>query len=160
MKNNSILEHKHRLSKNLYIGKIVCAFTICVLNKQKLFLSKEIFDVATNVLLESLKKNNSEAHIYLFMPDHCHLLIEGKTEKSNLWRCIAYFKQKCGYWLAKQNYKEKWQKDFYDHILRKDEDVIKQVKYILGNPVRKGLVNNWKNYPFKGSTIYDFNKWE
>ena len=160
MKQNSILEHKHRLSRNLYVGKIVCAFTICVLDKKELFLSKEIFNSMVSILLESLSKNNCEAYIYLFMPDHCHLLVRGKSEDSDLWQCIVNFKQRSGYWLSKQNYKAKWQKDFYDHILRKDEDVIKQVNYILGNSVRKSIVDDWKDYPFKGSTIYDFNKWK
>ncbi|MBI4721827.1 MAG: transposase [Candidatus Stahlbacteria bacterium] len=122
-------------------------------------MSKEIFDSMTDVLLETLSKNDCEAHIYLFMPDHCHLLIEGKTENSDLWQGIVDFKQRSGYWLYKQNYKAKWQKDFYDHILRKNEDVTKQVNYILGNPVRKEMVDSWKDFPFKGSTIYNFDEW-
>lgn len=44
-----------------------------------------------------------------------------------------------------------WQKDFYDHIIRNHEDIAVQVKYILDNPVRKGLVSSWQEYPFKGS---------
>jgi len=48
---------------------------------------------------------------------------------------------------------------FYDHILRKDEDIPKQINYILQNPVRKGLVKNWKDYPYKGSTLYNLNEW-
>lgn len=53
----------------------------------------------------------------------------------------------------------KWQKDFYDHILRKDEDVKKHVMYILNNPVRRGIVENWKDYPYKGSTKFNFYEW-
>ena len=45
----------------------------------------------------------------------------------------------------------KWQKDFYDHVIRKSEDIAVQVRYILDNPVRKGLVPTWEEYPFKGS---------
>mgnify|MGYP001558879990 FL=1 len=45
----------------------------------------------------------------------------------------------------------KWQKDFYDHVMRKHEDIVAQVKYVLDNPVRKGLVSTWEEYPFKGS---------
>ena len=45
----------------------------------------------------------------------------------------------------------KWQKDFYDHILKKHEDIAVQVRYILDNPIRKGLVSSWQGYPFKGS---------
>jgi hypothetical protein len=36
-------------------------------------------------------------------------------------------------------------------MIRSDEDVATQVKYILDNPVRKGLVKSWEEYPFKGS---------
>ena len=42
-------------------------------------------------------------------------------------------------------------KDFYDHVIRKSEDIVVQVRYILDNPVRKGLVSSWEEYPFKGS---------
>ena len=45
----------------------------------------------------------------------------------------------------------RWQKDFYDHVIRTHEDIAAQVRYILDNPVRKGLVSSWEDYPFKGS---------
>ena len=32
-----------------------------------------------------------------------------------------------------------------------DENIAVQTKYILDNPVRKGLVLSWQEYPFKGS---------
>jgi REP element-mobilizing transposase RayT len=93
------------------------------------------------------------------MPDHFHILAEGKSEKSDLMRFVKNFKQNSGYWLSQNQPQVKWQKNFYDHILRRDEDVAKQVRYILENPVRKGLINNWKGYPFKGSTIYNLEEW-
>jgi putative transposase len=99
-----------------------------------------------------------DKHLYLFMPNHCHILIEGKNEGSNLWKCIVYFKQKSGYWLSQNGYSERWQKDFYDHILRKEDDVKKQTLYILKNPVRKGIIDNWKDYHFKGSTFNELSK--
>jgi putative transposase len=93
------------------------------------------------------------------MPDHCHLLIEGKSDESDVWQSVVDFKQGSGYWLVKNAYVEQWQKDFYDHILRNDEDLEKQSRYILGNPVREGLVKDWQAYPYKGSTTYDFEQW-
>jgi len=45
----------------------------------------------------------------------------------------------------------RWQKDFYDHIIRTNEDIAAQVRYVLDNPVRKGLVLFWQDYHFKGS---------
>jgi REP element-mobilizing transposase RayT len=45
----------------------------------------------------------------------------------------------------------KWQKDFYDHIIRTREDMVSQVRYIQDNPVRECLVSFRDEYPFKGS---------
>jgi putative transposase len=124
-----------------------------------LFISDDTFHPVREILLNALRKANCDAHAYLFMPDHCHLLIEGNSDESDLWQCVVDFKQGSGFWLAKKGYVEQWQKDFYDHILRNDEDLEKQARYILGNPVRKGLVTDWRAYPYKGSTIYDFDQW-
>ncbi|HJZ04900.1 MAG TPA: hypothetical protein VI935_09660 [Thermodesulfobacteriota bacterium] len=48
-----------------------------------------------------------------------------------------------------------WQKSFYDHILRNEESVIETVRYIFNNPVRKGMVGEFKEYPFFGSMVFD-----
>ena len=39
--------------------------------------------------------------------------------------------------------------------LRKEELLKEVARYILENPVRKGLVDNFKEYPFLGSRIFD-----
>jgi len=144
-----------------------------------MFNSAEIFDSLSNILVDSLREWNCDAHVYLFMPDHCHLLIQGNTDDSDLLGFMKNFKQRSGYWFSTQakacGYQKlidgsrnlqvanvdkiRWQKDFYDHILRKEEDINKQVYYILGNPLRRRIVSNWKEYPFKGSTIHDFKEW-
>ena len=48
-----------------------------------------------------------------------------------------------------------WQTSFYDHFLRKEEDVRDVVMYVLHNPVRKGLVSEWREYPYSGSLVYE-----
>lgn len=96
------------------------------------------------------------------MPDHLHLLLEGETEDADLKRLIVLFKQASGY-----NYKKNagrcysadekpklWQTSFYDHVLRKDEDLLDVVRYILNNPVRKGLVRNYTEYRHSGSLVF------
>ena len=89
------------------------------------------------------------------MPDHLHLILEGISEKSDLWKAIVMFKQQTGFWFSKNMEDVKWQKDFYDHIPRKDEDLKKLILYILNNPVRKNIVTRWQDYPFLGSIDYD-----
>lgn len=155
----TIRERRHRLPRKLYKGRIACVFTACIADKRKLFLSDKLFNSIERILLDYLQKEQCEAHVYLFMPDHCHFLIEGKSNDSDLWQFMANFKQRSGYWLSRNRFAAKWQKDFYDHILRKDEDLRKQTRYILENPLRKALVKDWRKYRFKGSTIHNLEEW-
>lgn len=53
----------------------------------------------------------------------------------------------------------RWQKDFYDHIIRDERELHRQIKYVLENPVRKGMVSDGRRYPFKGSTIFNLDEW-
>jgi putative transposase len=68
-----------------------------------------------------------------------------------LIKMLSYFKQLTGYEFKRENGKRLWQKSYYDHILRKQESVAKVVRYILENPVRKGLPTHPEEYPFSGS---------
>jgi REP element-mobilizing transposase RayT len=78
-------------------------------------------------------------------------MITGTRGDSDIWKVIVSYKQKTGFWMSKNKPEARWQKDFYDHVIRTNEDVATQVKYTLDNPVRKGLVSSWEEYPFKGS---------
>lgn len=49
----------------------------------------------------------------------------------------------------------RWQKDFYDRIIRSDRELAEQLRYLADNPVRKGLVSHWSQYPFTGAIGID-----
>ncbi len=44
-----------------------------------------------------------------------------------------------------------WQKSYYDHVLRHDENLAHVVRYVLENPVRAGLVESFDEYPYAWS---------
>jgi putative transposase len=154
-----VREKKHRLSKELYNGNIAVMFTICLEGNVNLSTNPNIFRKFEETILLETGRFNCQALIYLFMPDHCHVLLQGDNEKAKAMNVIIEFKRKTRYWLSRNYPAIRWQKDYYDHILRKDEDRIEQTNYILNNPVRKGLVIDWQKYKFKGSTIYNFDEW-
>jgi putative transposase len=158
--NQKVHEKKHRLSAEYYAGEKVVAFTLCVLNKEQLFNNTEIFQIFERILLDQLIRYSCVALVYLFMPNHVHIILQGKNEKSNVLNAVRMFKQKTGYWLSQNKINAKWQKDFYDHILRDEKDFENQVYYVLNNPMRAGLVSYWKEYLFKGSSLYDLSEWE
>lgn len=153
-------EKKHRLDLEIYTGKILVSFTLCIKNRKELFTDEKLFLLFESMLLNELATSNCCVYVYLFMPDHIHIILSGKTEESDIKKCLDRFKQKTGFWLYKNKASCKWQKDYYDHVLRKEEDLETVIKYILNNPLRAGIVENWKQYKFKGSTVYNLNEWE
>ena len=40
-----------------------------------------------------------------------------------------------------------WQPNYHDHALRRDEDLRKTARYIVANPLRRGLVSDIGQYP-------------
>ncbi len=147
-----IREITHRLPRQLYKGKISASFTLCIQDKARAFVEPHIIGVFEDMLVSVVAKTDCIVPAYCFMPDHQHLIITGTSNDSDLWKTIVNYKQKTGFWLATNKPFIKWQKDFFDHIIRKDETMAAQVRYILDNPVRKGIVSSRQDYPYKGST--------
>ena len=149
--NVSIREKKHRLPKEFYQGKIAGAFTLCVKGNFSFLENPQITEICIKILGETASLSGCIVLVYCFTPDHIHLVLFGIKDAADLWEAVVRFKQKTGFYLKKQCCQFQWQKDFYDHIIRQNENLITQIRYILDNPVRKGLVNNWNDYPFKRS---------
>jgi len=153
-----VLENKHRLSLDCYRGRVRINFTLCIENKKAFFKDEAVINKFLEILKETLNKYDCKNIIYIFMPDHLHLILEGFSGEADLWKAIVLFKQKTGFWLSKNGNGIRWQKDFYDHVHRKDDNLRKHISYILDNPVRKKIVVNWKDYSFKGSLDFDIEK--
>ena len=160
IKINRIIERRHRLPINLYQGQIEIFITCNILNKKHFFINRERFTEFENILLQSCKKHCCSIPVYLFMPDHCHFILRGDHDNSNVYNAIRLFKQITGYTLSKQYPEYQWQKGFWDHIIRSDEDAGRIIAYILNNPGTSHICEKWKDYPYKGSTIFDFSAWE
>jgi len=85
------------------------------------------------------------------MPDHVHVLLEGFTDQSDFRRCAKLAKQRSGAAYALTADQRLWQKGYYEHVLRDDEDSKEVAFYIIANPVRAGLVQSPDKYPLSGS---------
>jgi putative transposase len=90
---------------------------------------------------------------YVVMPDHVHLLVQGKTDDANGLRFMQRLKQAAGYAFRKADGRKLWQESFYDHIVRRDEDVASIGRYISENPVRAGLVAVAEDWPYAGGAL-------
>jgi REP element-mobilizing transposase RayT len=146
-----IREKQHRLPREHYIGEISIVLTMCIKDKVCLFSDTEVISVFTNILGNVVENNRCIIPVYCFMPDHQHMIMTGTHEDADLIKIVTVYKQKTGFWMSKNRIGIRWQKDFYDHIIKKNEDLSTQVRYILDNPVRMGLVSHWHEYRHKGS---------
>lgn len=84
------------------------------------------------------------------MPDHLHVLLSlGEGYRKSLQNWVSAFKR---YTSRAANelfdIRPLWQKNFYEHTVRKEESLFDIAEYILNNPVRKGLVQEWMQYPY------------
>jgi len=88
---------------------------------------------------------------WVVMPDHLHWLLE--LRNGSLARCMQMMKSRSSRAIGRCNGGDGsvWQPGYYDHALRRDDDVQQQARYILANPVRAGLATQEGQYPFAWS---------
>jgi putative transposase len=152
---------KHKFQKRIrlkdfsYKGFWRYFVTISTNFGKRYFENKECVQYCTDILRSISEIHKFSVLAYCFMPDHLHLLIEGKEEDSDFKKFISLFKQKTNFHFKKVKGDLLWQENYYEHVLRKEEDTLEIVKYILNNSVRKGLVTDFKNYPSISSFVYD-----
>jgi putative transposase len=153
--NKLFLPKRPRIKGFEYKGSHAYFVTICTSNNRNVFISKEQFDLAFCHLNESAAQHSFNIYAYCFMPDHLHILLVPNNESASLAQFIKIFKQKSAFYY-KQKYGDKlWQPSYHDHVLRKAEDIKEISEYILNNPVRKGMVGDYRNYPYLGSMVFD-----
>jgi len=145
-----------RLKEFNYKGLYRYFITICTFNKDQIFKDNpSIVTWLIDILREQSRTFKFKIWAYCFMPDHIHLLLEGDDVNSDLRKFISSFKQLSSFYYKTRIGKQLWQINYHDHVLRKEEDNINVAYYIFNNPVRKGIVDDFKQYKYIGS--FEFN---
>ena len=80
--------------------------------------------------------------LFLVMPDHVHGLFRFPIDE-NMQTVISAWKR-----LTSRRNGVRWQRDFFDHRIRNEEERMEKWDYIVMNPVRKGLVEDPNLWPF------------
>jgi REP element-mobilizing transposase RayT len=88
------------------------------------------------------------SYAWVVMPDHVHWLFQlgvNADLSSTIKRFKARSARRVNHYLHRQG--ALWQRAFYDHSLRQDEDIQGVARYIVANPLRAGLVQHVGGYP-------------
>src|SRR5690554_2348629 len=117
-------------------------------NRQAIFTDFRLACKAIQGFTEKGRLQDSQLLCWVLMPDHAHWLIQLGAEKS-LSSLVGSMKASATRQLRLQGFtKPVWQSGFYDHALRKEDDVVNIARYIVANPTRAGLVKSVRNYPY------------
>ncbi len=140
-----------------YLGPHAYSVTCATFKRTSYFTSNNAVALIMPALKDTSSKDKFAICTYCFMPDHLHLLVGG-DEQSLLPRFVQSFKQTRGFQFKKSFAKPLWQRGYYEHVLRKDEALRDVARYILNNPVRAGIVDDYRKYPYSGSFVFDINQ--
>jgi len=106
---------------------------------------------AAKIVLDSLKWLNENGRIELIaamvMPDHLHFVarLQNTVLPSLMHSLKSFTSNKINDLFGSEG--PLWEPQYYDHAIRTDRELQERVNYCLQNPVRKGLVNHFEEYP-------------
>lgn len=101
-----------------------------------------------------------DLQVVLVMPDHVHMIFtplidEAAMEVRSLASIMDSIKgasaHRINHALGRKG--RVWQAESFDHVLRSSEILDQKVQYVLDNPVRRGLVDHWNDYPWLWAEI-------
>lgn len=141
-----------RLPSRIYEepGRIF-SVTIATSKRIPIFADLHFGVLCVDVLRALAQETQTRIYAYCLMPDHAHLLvgIGGSVALPSFvgsWKSLCYRA-----WRKKGGRATLWQRSYYDHALRADDDVWKAASYVLNNPVRDGLAKDFHDYSLAGS---------
>jgi putative transposase len=140
-----------RLKDFPYKGCYRYFITLRCYNQSRHFSESNLIEKSLRTLKKTAEQRSFLVWAYCFMPDHLHLLIEGKTDDADMRRFISVFKQRTAFSFKRSHSARLWQPNYYERVLRKDETTSAAARYIFENPVRKGIVKEYHQYAHLGS---------
>ncbi|MGD9368203.1 MAG: transposase [Desulfobacteraceae bacterium] len=125
----------------------IFSITICTWRRAALFKYSKYANSLIETLNNGLFIEKAKRFAYCLMPDHLHLLVSPR--QGSLIDLISRWKSFSANRLRQKGLASRcWQRGFYDHALRREEEVKSTAEYIVNNPIRAGLVRHWQDYPY------------
>jgi putative transposase len=144
-----------RLKGFAYVGIYRYSLRFSTYCRRHVFVAETPVSAALARIQRTCDEDQFAILAYCFMPDHLHLVLEGRREDADLRRLIKVAKQRCAYVFRRQfGIPLLWQEGCYERVLRSDEATDVVIRYVLNNPVRARLVENAENYPYAGALMW------
>jgi putative transposase len=145
--------HLPRLPGESYRALAIVHWTLTVEKRSTGWLNDYFHQVWREVMVHTAARYAVACPVYCLMPDHAHVVWMGISPESEQQAALKFFRTHTAPHLAAS----KWQRQPFDHVLREPErsrDAFRTIcDYVLVNPVRKGLVGDWKQWRYSGAIV-------
>ncbi len=141
-------------------------FTLVTEQRRLLFLDEKNVDTLREAFRNVKAKRPFDIEAIAIMPDHLHCiwtLPPGDGDFSTRWRLVkTWFTKHCRAGLrtppdqVRQHKREQaiWQRRYWEHALRDENDFTRHVEYIHYNPVKHGYVGAPGDWPYSSFSRY------
>jgi len=143
-------------------------FTLVTYERQRIFSSPESISILTDSINRIKTYHPFIIRAYCILPDHIHFIWSLPKNDNDYSKHISQIKRRFTNEYSKrfelsimksESRKERkestlWQRRFWEHWIRNENDLNRHIDYIHYNPVKHGLVNRVKDW--KHSSFYEF----
>lgn len=127
-------------------------FTVVTLNRTPIFTNEKRVEVLRQVIRKVMATRPFEIDAMVILPEHLHCIWsmpEGDADYSSRWREIKKAASRQISTVTNTRHERNvWQRRFWEHAIRDEEDWRKHVDYIHYNPVKHGLVRSPGEWPW------------
>ncbi|MGE4072554.1 MAG: transposase [Lysobacterales bacterium] len=141
-----------RLGRRSIPGQVY-SVTTTVRHRRPWFQDGSRADLAQSALSDSQTWPGTRPLLWTLMPDHLHLLLE--LQSGSLSIAVGRVKALISRRLQSIPEGGLWQASFHDHALRREENLLKIGRYLLANPVRAGLIDEARDWRWRGGILLD-----
>ena len=126
--------------------------TIGTAERAAVFADRPLAEAVAVLLSERCAALGAVLDAYCLMPDHAHLLVQ--VADRGLVDVVRDLKSRSTrLWWTFGGSGPLWQRSFHDRRMRTPGDYERAAAYVLTNPVRAGLVEDWADYPHLGGAL-------
>jgi putative transposase len=143
-------------------------FTVVTYDRRPILTTEEGRQSLRNSIREIQRKRPFEMLACVLLPDHLHAiwtLPQGEADFAVRWRMIKEgftrsYRAQGGFEglvpesRSRRRERAVWQRRYWEHTCRNDEDLKRCIDYVHANPLKHGVVTSVKEYPW--STFHRF----
>jgi len=112
-------------------------------------------DIAVIVVeaLHHRDQNNYDLYAFCIMSNHVHVVFKFLHNTEAQFPVAEIFKRLKSFTALKANEElgrtgSFWHSKSYDRVIRNEKELEKTIRYVLTNPIKAGLVTDWKEWEY------------